>query len=323
MSNLSRQCCCGEPSLCSAFCCASSYAVSNFTIPYIFEKTITGTSGVDCGQGYCFRRSYQLNLTITKDRAFVVTKFTLPSGDCCYRGTGIVTIAGTLMIEEAFEGISICPPPYNVPYTLNNSYTFEWDVCACITVTCKDKIDGCNGTTAPALYHSLEIGDFVIVCNHEGIEADCDSCPTPYGPFELRSVGARHGWSSSVACLPSVANKQCLGWWPPTDQLCGSGETFGECFDNLVSNIVPAGFNNGPFGMVLRPECSAGQDDDPCLDIPLGNRFLPTINFGEPAAITNELKSPCANVDTDYNPCLTINVAVRQQGGCPAFWNYT
>lgn len=317
MSNLSRQCCCEPGPACSAFCCASSYVVGNFTLGYLFEKTITGSSGVDCGQGYCLRRSYTIDLNIVKDTAFVVTKTVLAGGECCYRGTGEVTVTGTVTVTEAFDGISICPPPYNVPSTSEHVYTFEWQVCACITVNCDAKINHCAGMTAPALQHTLEIGDFVVYCNHEGIDADCDSCPVPYGPVELRCVGGRFAWSSSVACLPSVADRQCLGWWPPTQQLCGAEAT--TCFFALESNVLL----NGPFGIVQRPECAAGRDDAPCIDEILGDRLLPTINFGEPAAITNELKSACANVDTDFNPCNTINFAVRQQGGCPLFWTYS
>lgn len=318
MSNLSRQCCCGEGSACSAFCCASSYAVSNFTFPYTFEKTITGTSSVDCGQGYCFRRSYTIELTITKDLPFVVNRTTLAGGTCCYRGTGYVTVTGQVTIVEAYDGISsLCPPPFNAPYAQTHVYTFEWQVCACITVNCVTKLDHCTGVTVPALQHTLEIGDFVVWCNHEGWEGDCDTCPVFYGPFEIRSVGARLAWSSDVKCLTAVGEKNCLGWYPPTQQYCGGEGT--ECYAALEDNAAL----HGPFGLVLRPECSAGRDDDPCIDQYYPNKWCPTIGFGEPPAIAVQLRSPCANVDTDYNPCNTINVAVRQQGGCPMFWSYS
>jgi hypothetical protein len=318
MSNLSRQCCCGEGSPCSAFCCASSYAVQNFTFGYQFNKVISGVPSVDCGQGFCFRRSYNIALTITKDLPFVVTRTTLTGGECCYRGTGEVTITGTVTIDEVFDGLSICAPPYDSYHAVSNTYTFEHQVCACITVRCWPKVDHCTGATAPALQHTLEIGDFVVTCSHEGIDGDCDTCPQPYGPYELRSVGARLAFSSDVACLPAVTNRQCLGWYPRTEQLCGSGDAYGLCYTNLEANVLL----NGPFGITTRPECTAGRDDVPCVDDAFVSRFLPTINTGETAAITNMLQSPCVDVDDGFAPCYGLNFAVQQLGGCPAFWSY-
>lgn len=323
MSNLSRQCCCGEGSSCSAFCCASSYAVSNFTIPYLFERIITGTPCTEC-----FRRSYTLDLTITKNLPLVVTRHPVSSGGCCYRGTGFVTVAGTLTIEEQWLGNGPpCPPPFDSPVNATYTYSFDRQVCACITVNCRPKLDHCTGTDAPALQHTLEIGDFVVTCSHEGFEGDCDTCPTNYGPYQLRSAGARVAFSSSIDCLNAIGDKQCLGWYPPTQQLCGSGESYGTCYQNLEANLLPIGFYLGPFGIAFRPECTPGDDDDSCLDVPLPSVFLRTSAGTSTSAVIEalrvQLESPCANVDTDYDPCSTVNVAVRQQGGCPAFWSYT
>jgi hypothetical protein len=319
VSNLSRQCCCGEGSACSAMCCNSSYAVSNFTIPVIFEKTMTGNAnGADCGQGFCSRRSYQMDFTIQKVLPLVVTKVALSEGGCCYRGTGYVTITGSITIDDAWDGASIFPPPYNVAGYSSATYTFEKEVCVCITVRCYPKLDHCEGVTAPALQHTLEIGDWVMWCSHEGQGGgDCDTPPSNYGPIQLRCIGARFAFSSDVNCLAAVGDKQCLGWWPPTQQLCPGVGT--SCFTNLEFNTL----TNGPFAVAELPECTPDRDDESCIDPLVPLAFLKTINFGEPAYITNLLKSPCGNVDTDYNACSSINVAVRFLGGCPLFWSYS
>lgn len=314
--SLHRSCCCGEPSDCSATCCNTSYTVAPFNLPYTFERTVTGTS---CGQGYCYRRSYTIALNVIHGGGTVLTRTVLAGGaSCCYRGTTTLQVTGTVTIEEVFEaGNNLCPPPDNLGKTVVHTYNFDRDVCACFTVTCSNKIDACNYTHAPGLQHTLEVGDFVIVCDHEGFTADCDTCPTPYGPWQLRSVGARFAWSSDVGCLTALANKKCLGWWPPADQACGPVGEYGLCYANLQTNVASA----GPFGIVQQEECDQGRIDN-CTDDSFGGVFLPTIFTGEPPAISNLLQSPCPNVDTDYNPCPTINIAIRQQGGCPFSWAY-
>lgn len=218
-----------------------------------------------------------------------------------------------------------CPPPNDVPRVVIHTYTFEHEVCACITVRCVAKLDHCTGATAPALQHTLEIGDFVITCSHESMgEGNCDTCPTPGpGPVQLRSVGARLAFSSSVACLPAVTNRQCLGWWPPTQQLCGTGEAFGTCYTNLENNLVASGTYHGPFGIVELPECTAGRDDYPCLDdlFPFNETFQHARSYIP--SLDVQLTSPCATVDDSYVfPCGRV-ISIRQQGGCPQFWTYS
>lgn len=323
MSNLSRQCCCGEGTPCSAFCCASSYAVNPFTVTYLYEK-VSQTKPALCN--LCRVTNHTLQLTATKSGPFVVTKTTLFGGGCCYRGYGTVTVTGQLDIEELWDPSGLpCPPPNDVPRVVNHTYTFEHEVCACITVRCVSKLDHCTGVTAPALQHTLEIGDFTIWCSHESMgDGDCDSCPTPGpGPVQLRSVGARLAFSSSVSCLPSVANRQCLGWWPPTQQLCGDGETFGTCYVNLENNLLPTGAYMGPFGIVEQPECTAGRDDVPCVDdlFPGYDDFqhaMPFIPY-----LDVQLKGPCATMDDSYTQPCGVTISVRQQGGCPEFWTYS
>lgn len=301
-------------------CCASSYAVNDFTLNYLYERIVSGSPTIDCGQGYCYRRSYTIDLSITKEPGFVVTKTVLSGGECCYRGTGSVTITGTVQFEEFFDGISICPPPYNVGWNQTHTFRFERTTCACITVRCDSKVDHCDGTSAPALQHTLEIGDFVVECSAEYVEADCDTCPVPMGPFSLRCIGGRFAFKSSVNCLNVVTDRECLGWWPKTQQYCGDGEAYGPCFYNLEEAVV----THGPFAIITETECAEGIDDYPCLDggaAPFG-LVLETRGDEIPAILT-QLQSPCANVDTDYTPCIGINVAIRQQGGCPFHWTYS
>ncbi len=79
MSNLSRQCCCGEGSSCSAFCCASSYAVNPFTVTYLYEQ-IGNTQPAVCN--LCRVTNHTLQLTATKSGAFVVSRTNLGGCDC-------------------------------------------------------------------------------------------------------------------------------------------------------------------------------------------------------------------------------------------------
>jgi hypothetical protein len=322
MSN-HRWCCCGEGSPCSAFCCASSYVVNPFTVTYLYEQ-IANVLPVPCIN--CRLTNHTLQLTATKSGPFVVSRTNLGGSDCCYRGYGTVTITGSLDIEELWDPSGLpCPPPNDVPRVLTHNYTFMHEVCACITVRCVGNLIHCDGVEKLALQHTLEIGDFTIWCSHESMgDGDCDSCPTMGpGPVQLRSVGARLAFSSSVNCLPAVTNRECLGWWPPTDQWCGDGEAFGSCYVNLENNLLPIGSYMGPFGIVEQLECSDGRDDFACVDdlFPSNTVFqhaLPLIPY-----LDVQLKSPCATMDDSYTLPCGQTVSVRQQGGCPQFWTYS
>jgi hypothetical protein len=117
--------------------------------------------------------------------------------------------------------------------------------------------------------------------------------------------------------LTALANKKCLGWWPPADQACGPVGEYDLCYTNLEFNVLAA----GPFGIVLQEECDQGKIVN-CTDDSFAGVFLPTILPGDPPEINSALQSACTNVDTDYSPCPTINIAIRQQGGCPFSWAY-
>jgi hypothetical protein len=314
MSN-HRWCCCDEPTpVCGDFCCNTSYVTSQFTLNYLFEFVITGNNSGCTSVGFDFRRHYTIDLQFVVD-PIVVTKY-----GCCYRGRGDVAVTGTVTMTEDYEGAVICPPPFDAPWTRTNTWQVEQTTCACISAICQSYVPHCEGVSGPAIQHTLEIGDFVVECGMTYYLGDYDTCPVEYGPFGLRCIGGRFAFKTDIDCLNLVGQHECMGWYPPTQQWCGTegvGELLGGCFNHLESNTI----QHGPFAMVLIEECSPGLDDFSCVDAQHAIALLPTLTG--PSNIQVLLQSACANVDTDYDPCTTLNVAVRQQGGCPTWWTYS
>lgn len=310
MSNLRHKCCCADvPSLCDRLCCSTSYNVGNFSFNYMMAYTITGTT---CNQLYCFKRNYSISLTFQKTGAFVVSLDTAQSGSaCCYTGTGNILVTGTVTVEEILIANNQCSPPG--PFVNTNTYTVNQETCCCISATplCLQSAQTCTGIVGPALIHQLEIGDFVVTCNHEGIVGDCDTCMSQYGPYGLRCIGGRFSWASNIDCLDVVTPTGSLGWHYP-QIVCGKS----PCFSNISL------LDGGPFAIHLIDECSAGVDDHSCTD-QNGARFLDTRPTNIPQTIDDELVGPCTNVDSDFEPCSTINISVQQQGNPLGFWAYT
>lgn len=313
MSTIHQACCCDNPNPCSDSCnFGSSYAVTGIAGSYRWQQNVATNSS--CGQ-VCLFKEHDLQLSWAQLGTMTVTRSNV-SGVCCYKGTGTVTVSGTLTIVQTYTG----GPPGCPAQTRTDTYTFTRDVCCMVTVTCGGAFScGWTPATAVGWTHSLHIGDFLITCSHSDYTGDCDTCVSA-ADVALRCIGGVVSHLSDLKALNTITKAQtgCLGYY--TYGICN-----GDPYTAMHANVA----NYGPFGIVTDEECSEQDPYQSCtLPVKASALFSHRVdcsNLSTPwlCVVDSETKSFCGSTDQSVGPnagCLTDYI---QQGCGQIGWLYT
>jgi len=306
--------------------------VSGVSLAYQFQRTASAAACAYCGQGSCYRREYRIQMTVTQDGTMTVTRRNVgtdPAGNqCCWYGTGFVSIAYTVEWQEYRE----CSNALNKTWPLT-TYSGTTVVPCCVHVTCSTGgglacvKDFGNVRT---YIHTLDICSFPIACNDVtvagAINADdecgavtCDSgANCDRGPYSLWCIGGQVSHRTAYKCLDTLTSTDwaCLGYY-------ASARCMASCagVDGSGNALLPQRISStGPFSCGLYEECDAGGGTT-CDTTRMDGSWLPT-TFGTVGSQPyDDLRSYCGGVDwASADACREITVL---QTACGARWTYS
>jgi len=268
-----------------------------------------------CGQT-CLFQGHALTVNWQQIGSMTVTRQSV-GGICCYKGTATIRVYGSLQIDQTYTG----GPPGCDAQSQTNTYTFDRDVCATITVSCGG-VYSCGWTpaTPPGWTHTIHIGDFLVTCSHDQFAGDCDTCLS-VNQIALRCVGGTVSYLSDLKALNTITKAQtgCLGYYARGD--CGT-ETYAAMHANTAVH--------GPFGIVSDEECSEQDEYQSCtLGVrPTGNVCLNRFdcdNLSTPylCIVDTLTKSFCGGTDESVGPNANCLTDILQTGCGQITWLYT
>jgi len=258
--NMAKVCCCDE-NPCSGTCdFASSYLINNMsgTLQAVWRELRHPFDCPTCGNG-CptdLINDFELSVSWNLSAAVTLTRYTIPSGGCCYAVIGNLEVTWSWRSEQDIW----CCAGFGVgsPYLceLDNTYSGTTVVPFCYTVVC---VSG-NGNK---WRHSLTICDSscanvellaTTFCSNDGCGgASCNAMPV-YDQG-LRLQGSCYSWYSTYKALDLLTSED----YTPLG-VCGqlskcSIEYSGQdplgldtsCMPTVVQNVI----SYGPFAPIM------------------------------------------------------------------------
>ena len=255
---LPRRCCtvagldCGCTESCNF---ATTYLVSGMQGTFAYDKVAQN----DCPSCAPFSE-YDYDLTWVQNGQWLVTKYTISSGNCCYAATGYVTVTGTLNITVTTEDTN------GTPCITDELYYFSETVPACLSIRCKSAVPCSGAPIVDGWIHTLQLCDFVITESHEEYINDCEQACTGSDPFSLQCVGCTMRWGSPMGSL-STGTKRDLGCFGGGDSCVYVGHDPNE--SNSTNCFEVSEQQYGPFAIIKRDEGSAQDPHLPCSINPI------------------------------------------------------
>lgn len=230
---------------------------------------------------------FDYELTWAQIGQWLVTRYTITAGNCCYAATGNIEVTGTLTITVTTEDFN------GTPCITDETYYFNKVVPACLSIRCGG-IDPCTGATVvDGWIHTLQLCDFPVTESHEEYINDCEQACTGSNPFSLQCVGCTMRWTSPMGGL-QTGTKRDAGCYGGGDSCIYVGHDPNEsnsfhCFEVSMQQF-------GPFALIARDEGSGQDPHETCSLNPITDTevYLTT-------ALPRQWELPCCSQEVIYD----------------------